>query len=133
MTDTTDLTDYQLEMLFLTEECEQLALALTAQYDVDPVVIGSSDGSWIHALVHHRASDTYLDITGVQTFDQLEAQWDGWREWDSIYPAETMSGWNPGNPGTVDHPPEVLEAALRRVRVLVCAAGITLVPRTPTH
>lgn len=128
MADTTDLTDHDLEMLFLTEACAHLTRALTARYEVDPVVLGSADGSWIHALVHHRATDTYLDITGVQTFDQLEGQWNGWRDWDSIYPAASAAGWDDTDD---DAPPaEILDAALRRVRVLVCAAGIALVPRT---
>lgn len=116
------IADHTLIVTFAAADCQHLAAALVAQYDVDMVFVGADDGSWIHALVHDRGSDMYLDITGVKTLDEVQAEWADWDGWDAIYPASEAT-WDRQ---TRAYPEVPISAGIEMVLYHAAIAGVSL-------
>lgn len=119
------INDSTLIATFGSADCQHLAAALAAQYDVTMAFVGADDGSWIHALVYHEGSDLYLDITGVKTLDEVQAEWDDWDGWDAIYPASEVD-WDID---TRQRPAIPISAGVEMVLYHAAIAGVSLASR----
>ncbi|MFL0579583.1 hypothetical protein [Dietzia sp. 179-F 9C3 NHS] len=72
--------------VFTDCDCDHLSAALAERYHLKRVYIGFENGAWIHSLVEHPEAGLYLDVNGVQTFEEVQANWEHCEDWDGIYP-----------------------------------------------
>lgn len=78
---------------FSQADCWVLARALEERYkSLTVCVLGSEDegnGFWVHQLVRDDrdpSHDTYVDIFGQQTADEVLQRWEGDPDWDLLAP-----------------------------------------------
>lgn len=117
----------QLITAFSAFDCEFLAAELAARFDLGVVVVGDSDsGAWHHALTYDYVTGLYIDITGVKTADQVQADWEGWDGWDAIIDIDDLPAWDLGER---ERPEVDVEAGIEMVLDQVAAYGISLTER----
>lgn len=81
-----DRQEMEIREDFSSSECWVLAKHLHEQnperYKI--AMLDDGEGGWIHAFVKDTANDTYIDIDGEQTTDELMMNWDWNPEWTEI-------------------------------------------------
>jgi len=83
-------SDEDIHAAFIRGDCWVLALEMSRRYEgLEPCVLAGEGLEWIHMLVEDTRTGHFVDANGVQTFDEVQANWDDYF-WTGIEPFQDM-------------------------------------------